>query len=218
MYDLRTIRANVWDNDYICSELEYSTVMDKNIEQDYEFQVLTSDFSDMIGKTHFIPNLNFLRCISGSSIIAVNSTDHTFAEGHSFVLSEYTTFQVKEKTADFSVTTISISLPFYYEIVAGFDGNIFNVLLQSVPELYKSSDLEAANLLFENLCLLYSKKKHRNRRSMAMNLIACYLFEIYELPFLISEENPLTRKITCFQILLPHSIIWFPFMVLKTET
>lgn len=91
------------------------------------------------------------------------------------------TFQVKEASADFSVTCITISLPFYYEIVAGFDGTILTVLLHSVPELYESSDPQAANLIFENLCLLYENPNHTNRRSMAMNLIACYIYEIYEL-------------------------------------
>lgn len=168
--------------------------MNKYIEQDYEFRITTSDFSDAIGKTHFVPNLMFIRCISGSAIIDINSIEHTLTEHHSFILTEYMTFQVKEASADFSVTYISISLPFYYEIVAGFEGSIFNVLLYSAPELYKSSDLKAADLLFENLCILYNNKEHHNRRSIAMNLIACYIYEIYELTLPYTKRKSIDKQ------------------------
>jgi AraC-like DNA-binding protein len=146
-----------------------------------EFRVITSDFSEIVGSTHFNTDLKFIRCHSGNAVIAIDSIEHSFTEQHSFILSEYMTFQVKEVSVDFSVTCITITLPFYYEIVAGFDGTIFNVLLHSAPELYKRSDLQAANLIFENLCLLYENPNHSNRRAMAMNLIACYIYEIYEL-------------------------------------
>ncbi|MDD3406417.1 MAG: hypothetical protein PHH23_09170 [Paludibacteraceae bacterium] len=146
-----------------------------------EFRVTTSDFSEMVGSTHFNTDLKFIRCHSGNPVIAIDSIEHSFTEQHSFILSEYMTFQVKEVSVDFSVTCITISLPFYYEIVSGFDGTIFNVLLHSAPELYECSDLQAANLIFENMCLLYKNTSHSHRRSMAMNLIACYIYEIYEL-------------------------------------
>lgn len=168
--------------------------MNESIKQDYEFRITTTDFSDTIGKTHFVPNLVFMRCSSGHAIIAIDSIEHPFTEGHSFILSEYMTFQIKETSKDFSATYISISLPFYYEIVAGFEGSIFNVLLYSAPELYKSSDLKAADLLFENICILYEHKEHNNRRNMAMNLIACYLYELYELTIPYSKGESIDKK------------------------
>ncbi len=168
--------------------------MDKHIEQDSDFQITTSDFSDTIGKTHFVPNLIFMRCISGDAIITIDSIEHIFTEYHSFILTEYKTFQVKEASTDFSVTYISIRLPFYYEIVAGFEGTIFNVLLYSAPDLYKSSDLKAADLLFESLCILYENKEHNNRRSMAKNLIACYIYEIYELTLPYIKGTSIDKK------------------------
>lgn len=150
-------------------------------ETNEEFRVTTSDFSEIVGSTHFNTDLRFMQCLSGSAVIAIDSIEHIFTAQHSFILSEYTTFQVKETSAEFSVSIITISLPFYYEIVAGFDGNIFNILFHSAPELYKSSELHAANLIFENLCLLYGNSNHSNRRSMAMNLISGYIYEIYDL-------------------------------------
>src|SRR5574344_500857 len=164
------------------------------IEQDDEFRVTTYDFSDTIGKTHFIAKLVLMKCISGSAIIVIDSIEHALTEYHSFILTEYKTFQVKETSVDFSVTYISISLPFYYEIVAGFEGAIFNVLLYSAPELYKISDLRAADLLFENLCILYKNQGHNNRRSMAMNLIACYIYEIYELTLPYTQGESIDKK------------------------
>ena len=150
-------------------------------EVNEEFRVTTSDFSEISGNTHINTDLKFIQCLSGNAVIVIDSIEHTFTAQHSFILSEYMTFQVKEISTDFSVTCITISLPFYYEIVAGFDGIIFNVLLYSVPEIYESADLQAANLIFKNLCLLYRNTNHSNRRSMAINLIACYIYEIYEL-------------------------------------
>ncbi len=168
--------------------------MDKYIEQDYEFRITTSDFSNAIGKTHFITDLIIMRCIAGNAIIVIDSIEHTLNEYHSFILTEYMTFQVKEASVDFSVTYISISLPFYYEIVAGFEGCIFNVLLYSAPELYKISDLKTADLLFENLCLLYKNRKHNNRRYMTMNLIACYIYEMYELTLPYVKGKSINKK------------------------
>ena len=155
--------------------------MDKIAASNDEFSVGTFDFSDIIGKTRFTTDLTFMKCLTGSAIITIDSIEHSMKAQNSFILSEYMTFQVKETSDDFSVRCISISLPFYYEIVVGFDGAIFNVLLHSAPELYNSSDLLAADHIFENLCMLYDNSSHSNRRIMAMNLIACYIYEIYDL-------------------------------------
>ncbi|MDD4141913.1 MAG: helix-turn-helix domain-containing protein [Bacteroidales bacterium] len=154
---------------------------DRIAETIEEFQVTTSDFADIVGKTRFTTELTFMKCLSGSAVIAIDSIEHTLAAQHSFILSEYMAFQVKETSSDFSVSCITITLPFYYEIIAVFDGTIFNVILHSAPDLYESSDMQAANLIFENLCLLYENPNHTNCRSMSMNLIACYIYEIYEL-------------------------------------
>lgn len=155
--------------------------MDEVVEQDQEYRIDTSDWSDWVGKTRFTTELTFVRCMSGSALIVIDSTEHALMAGHSFILSEYLTLRVMQTTADFRVTYISISLPFYYEIVANFEGAIFNVLLLSAPELYTVSELHAADLIFENLCILYPHSNYSHRRAMAMNLIACYIYEIYEL-------------------------------------
>ena len=67
-------------------------------------------------------------------------------------------------------------------------------MLYSAPELYKTSDLKAADLLFENLCILYNNKEHSNRRIMAMNLIACYIYEIYELTLPYAQGKSVDKK------------------------
>ena len=151
------------------------------VEPNGELGIFTSNLSDMVGQTRFNTDLKFMRCLSGNALIAIDTIEHAFTAHHSFILSEYMTFQVMETSADFLTTCITISLPFYYEIVAGFDGSIFTALLHSAPELYESYDLQTANDIFEILCRIYKNPTHTNRRAMAMNLIACYILEIYEL-------------------------------------
>lgn len=167
-------------------------------EPDYEFKVSTTDFSDRVGKTRFTAELTFFKCLSGSALISINSKEHTLAARHSFVLPEYKIFQVIEVSADFLVKTISIPLSFYYETVAGFDGTIFNALSYSAPELYTITDLYAADIIFESLRILYEKPEHTNRRAMAMNLIACYIYEMCELTLPHIKVKPDKAKNSTF--------------------
>lgn len=150
-------------------------------EPDFEFHINTSNLSDMVGKTHFTTELTLMKCVSGSAVIAIDSRRHIFAANHSFLLSDLVVFQVLEITEDFSVISCTLSLPFYYELAAGFNSNVFSVLPYSAPDLYREEQLRSADLLFENLCLLYENREHSNRRIMAMNLVICYMYEMYEL-------------------------------------
>lgn len=163
----------------------------REAEYDYEFRVTTSNLLDMIGKTHFTTELTLMKCVSGSAVIAINSKKCTLAANHSFLLLESMVFQVLETTSDFSTICCLVSLPFYYELSASMDPNIFNMLQYGTPDLYDEKALRPADLLFENLCLLHENKKHSNRRLMAMNIIASYIYEMYELtlPFANSQEK-----------------------------
>lgn len=170
------------------------TAMEDIKESNEEFSVTTSDWSDRIGKTLFTSDLSFIRCVSGSAGITIDSAKHTLTANHSFILSEYTAFQVLEKAPDFSVVVISVSLPFYYEIIAGFDGTVFSALLESAPELYEEPELQAADLLFDSLVLLYDKPGHNNHREFAKNLITCYIYEILELTLPFYHGDSSKRK------------------------
>lgn len=167
--------------------------MNKNrlIESDYEFRVSTSSLLELVGKTHFTTELTLMKCTSGSAVIAINSKKCTLAANHSFLLLESMVFRVLKKTSDFSVICCAVSLPFYYELSARIDPNVFSILQYGKPDLYNEKELRTVDLLFENLCLLYDNKGHNNRRIMAMNLIVCYIYEMYELtlPFANNQEE-----------------------------
>lgn len=150
-------------------------------EPDHEFRVTTSNLSDMVGKTHFTTELTLMKCVSGSGVIMIDSRKHILAANYNFLLSDLVVFKVLETTEDFLVISFTLSLPFYYELAAGINNNIFSVLPYCAPDLYREDQLQPSDLLFESLCLLYKNREHSNRRTMAMNLVTCYMYEMYEL-------------------------------------
>ncbi|NDV97594.1 AraC family transcriptional regulator [Dysgonomonas sp. 521] len=182
-------------------------------ESDYEFRVSTSNLLDMVGKTHLTTELTLMKCVSGSAIIAINSRKCTLTANHSFILLEAMEFQVFETTSDFSVICCAVSLPFYFELSARISPNVFSILLYGKPDLYNEKELRPVDLLFENLCLLFDNNKHNNRRVMAMNLIICYIYEIYELtlPYANSQKEDDKSKyysptiISFYNLLAVHS-------------
>lgn len=162
---------------------------DVSTEMDYEFRISTSNLSERVGKTYFTTEMTIMKCISGSAVISINSRKHILNTGHNFLLSDSVIFQVLETTEDFSVVTCFVSLPFYFELATGINSNVFDILPYSAPDLYKIEYLLTADLLFESLCLLYNNCKHGNRRTMVMNIIECYIYEIYELTLTLVERQ-----------------------------
>lgn len=164
------------------------------MNNDFEFRFTTSDLINMSGKAHFITELILMKCDSGTAEIAVDMRKHTLSKGHSFILLEGVVFQLMATSKDFGVTYCTVSLPFYHELATGMDAMIFNVLLYSAPDLYNLDELKAADLIFESLKIIYENNNHHSRRIMAMNLIACYIYEMYDLTLPSAAESAKKEK------------------------
>lgn len=152
----------------------------KRTEPDSDFEVIESDWSDIVGKTSFTSGLTIIKCNSGYANIAINSHEHILNAGISFLLSDILLFQVLEVSSDFSVTCCRFSMGFCNDVYPMLDDKVVDVTAYSAPDLYTEQDLAAADLVIQQLRLLYLNQKHAYRAKQAKNLLIVYVLEIYE--------------------------------------
>lgn len=158
----------------------------KATEPEYDFEIVTSDWSDLVGVTNFTSGLTIVKCTSGCARIAVNSYECDLKEGISFLLSDILLFQVLEVSSDFSVTCCHFTLAFCNDIYPMLDDNVIDVTAYSVPDLYTTEVLMPADLALQQIYLLYKNRDHSYRAKLVKSLLIVYILEIYEItrPFI----------------------------------
>lgn len=177
--------------------LNDNTFMEKeeNIKTDFRFEVGQSDWSELLGKTHFTSDVSIIKCTSGQAVITINSQQHVLRANISFLLIEFALFQVLEVSEDFKVTYCRLSLELCNEIYTHLDDRVLEVTQHSAPDIYTEESLHAADLIFRSICHLYENKSHAYRNQLLINLAISYAYELYEItnPFVDKQVERMTH-------------------------
>lgn len=167
----------------------------KATEPEYDFEIESSGWKDLVGVTSFTSGLTIVKCNAGCARIAINSYECELKAGISFLLSDILLFQVLEVSEDFSVTCCRFSLAFCNDIYPMLDDNVIDVTAYSVPDLYSVESLTAADLALRQIQLLYKNKDHSYRAKLVKSLLIVYILEIYEItrPYIDSLRGKSTN-------------------------
>lgn len=153
----------------------------KIAEPDYDFEIVSTEGKELVGKSFFTAELSIIKCTKGEAVISINSSNHNFKENTNFLLVDLVLFKIVECTDDFSFKSCRFSAQFLNDVYPILENKIFDVLKHSTPDLYTEQEMEATDLTFRKLCLLCDNKNHAYRHRIAINLVITYILEIYEL-------------------------------------
>lgn len=153
----------------------------KLTEPDYDFELIELSYKEIKDLRAFTSEQAILKCTRGSAVISINSSVHDFKASSNFILFDAMNFSVIECSEDIRVIACKFSAQFLNEIYAGLDNKVIDSLWYSAPDLYSEQEAESINLTFEKLCLLYKNQDHMYRHKIAINLVICYMYEMYEI-------------------------------------
>ena len=147
---------------------------------DYDFRVESNTAEELKGKFFFTAEESIRKCLKGSATITINSSTHIFKAGSNFFLGGGMYFKIVECSDDFEMISCLFSLQFFNEIYAGIENRITDVLWFSAPDLYTDEELLYTNMTIDKICQLNMNKNYIYRHKIIVNLVLCYIYEIYE--------------------------------------
>lgn len=150
-------------------------------QPDYDFTVKESSTKEVLGKSFFTSEESIIKCTQGNAKILINSSIHNFETGYNFFLADAMHFKVVECSDDFKMLSCLFSLQFFNEIYSTLDNKIIDVIWYSVPDLYSADELISTNLTIDKIILLSKNANCAYRHKIAVNLVLCYLYEIYDI-------------------------------------
>ena len=150
---------------------------------DYDFEIVSTKGKGVVGKSFFTSELSIIKCIKGEAMISINSSNHKLKVNTNFLLVDLVLFKIVECTDDFTFTSCRFSAQFLNDVYPILENKIFDVLKFSTPDLSTEQEMEATDLTFRKLCLLYNHKNHAYRHRIAIHLVITYILEIYELTY-----------------------------------
>ena len=160
-------------------------------EPNYDFELIEISYKEMKDMRMFTSELTILKCIQGDAVISINSSIHNFKTSSNFILFDAMNFSVIECSEDIRVIACRFSVQFLNEVYAVLDNKVIESLWYNAPDLYSEQDTESVNLTFEKLCLLYKNQNHTYRHKVAINLLICYMYEMYEIIYCRLESTAL---------------------------
>ncbi|MGL5787666.1 MAG: helix-turn-helix domain-containing protein [Bacteroidales bacterium] len=164
-------------------------------EPEYDFEIESSGWQDLVGVTSFTSGLTIVKCNTGYARIAINSYVCELKAGISFLLSDTLLFQIIEVSPDFTVTCCRFSLAFCNDVYPMLDDNVIDVTSYSVPDLYNPEILLPADLALQQIYLIYKNREHSYRAKLVKALLIVYILEIYEItrPFIDTLRGKTTN-------------------------
>lgn len=153
----------------------------KATEPNYDFEVIELSNNELKDMCIFTSEVAIYKCIKGNAIISINSSIHKFATSNNFILFDAMNLKVVECSEDIQVIVCRFSVQFLNEIYAVLDNKIIDTLWYSTPDMYAQQEAESINLTFDKLCLLHKNTNLMYRHKIAINLLLCYIYEMYEL-------------------------------------
>ena len=153
----------------------------KIAEPYYDFEIEQITGEKLGEKYIFTSEVSIIKCTRGKATISINSHKHELRENGTFLLFDNLLFKVLTHSDDFLITNCRFSLRFFNEIYPMLDNKVINVLQYCTPDLFEEKELESADLMFRQLCILHQQKEYAYRERMVINTVVNYTFEMYNL-------------------------------------
>lgn len=171
-------------------------MQEQNItRQENTFKLEVNTAKEIRSKAFFTSEESIVKCTQGHATITINGSVHHFKTGGNFFLGDGMYLKVIDCSDDFEMNSYIFSLEFFNEIYGMIDNNTINVLWQSAPDLYSNEELLHTNMTIDKIKLLNSDSNCFYKYKILINLVLCYLNEVYEFTLKkIDEETTDTDK------------------------
>ena len=161
----------------------------KIAEPDYDFRMEDITGENVSDKIYFGEDVLFVKCMSGSATVLINSSEQHITSGMNFMLAEHALFKMQEYSNDLHIRTLHFSMNFFNGIYPLLAGEVIDVMDIATPDMYSTQAGEMLDLIFRQLCLLYDKKDHAYRHTLVTNLVVNYLLTIYEQAYRVIKNK-----------------------------
>lgn len=158
-------------------------------EPDYDFRMEDITGENISEKIYFGEDVLFVKCMSGSATVLINSSEQYIASGTNFMIADYTLFKMLEYSNDLHLKTLRFSMNFFNGIYPLLAGEVIDIVYMATPDMYSTEAAEMLDLIFRQLCLLYDKKDHAYRHTLIANLVINYLLTSYEQAYRVIKNK-----------------------------
>lgn len=125
-----------------------------------------------------INNVSIAMVTAGEAEIIINLTKHSIKKGTELFLLPGTIIEIRYKSDDFLLQTISFSPAIFHEASIRININEMHAVINISPYQHKLDDMDTFMIFASSIKRIYKESQHTYRKRIAVNYLQNYIFNL----------------------------------------